>query len=1050
MPTTQTLPQLYVTKRNGQPQPIQFDKILTRIRKLCNDPQLPPLSIDVTLPAQKVIQQLYAGVTTAELDELAAHQCTSMCTQDPAYGILAKRIVVSNHHKNTRTADGREPTFGGVMESLYACTDSSGISAPLVSDELIGIVREHGDRIQAEIDDMRDYTLDYFGFKTLEKSYLLQLPTTVPSTTTPFTMPSTTSSPSSSTSPSPSTHTVTTKIIAERPQHMWMRVAIGLYGHDLERAFRCYHELSTKCYTHATPTLFNSGTPNPQLASCFLLQMQDDSIRGIFDTLGQCAMISKHAGGIGLNIHNVRAKNAMIRGTNGTSNGIVPMLRVFNDTARYVDQGGGKRNGSFAIYMEPWHADIEEFLHLKRNHGDELSRARDLFYALWVPDLFMERVLEDGEWTLFDPNSAPGLDECHGAAFRALYQKYVTEGRGRKTIRARKLWTTALESMVETGTPYILFKDACNRKSNQQNLGTIKSSNLCTEIIEYSSADETAVCNLASLCLPACVAPLASWQGKHVEVHTKKGCPFCGLAVARLKLLQCDQVKMVVYDATTDTTAFRTRFAAFARTTPHTASETGASETRSASNTGVVTFPQLVVDGTPIGGFDALVDLTRQPYDFEKLGRLTRSLVRNLNQTIDRTYYPIPETCRSNARHRPIGIGVQGLADVFYQLRYAFDSNDAKNLHEAIFATIYYHAMAESATMAQEREDVVGQIRERIRIGGWEELLQVDEWWTVPEAYAERLAAATATAATTTATATADDHAQLLTLFHQLGANWNQDLLRQGRHPFRYGPAATTTATTESTRPPPPYSGAYATFEGSPLSQGKFQFDLWDDHGGHQMYDWDALRTRVQRYGTWNSLLVAPMPTASTAQIMGNTECFEVATSNIYNRRTLAGEFIVVNRFLLQDLMDAGIWSADVKDEMIYHGGSVQEMTRIPGPLRSLYKTVWDTSQKVVIDLAADRGRYICQSQSMNLFLATPSMDQISSMLMYGWKKGLKTGMYYLRTQPASKAQQFTLDPTKFKGSATNSSKTSRATGSTTDNGLPTVGGGAECLACSA
>lgn len=966
------LAQLYVTKRDGETQPVSFDKIMGRVEKLCHDPQLSPLDIDVSRPTQKVIQQLYAGVTTTEIDELTAHQCTSMCTLDPAYGELAKRIVVSNLHKNTRLANGEEPTFATVMEQLYACKDASGHPAPLVSDELIRITRTHAAAIHAEIDDMRDYALDYFGFKTLEKGYLLCLPNHAPNGSRK------------------------TKPVAERPQHMWMRVAIGLYGEDLSRAFRCYHELSTKCYTHATPTLFNSGTPNPQLASCFLLQMRDDSIQGIFETLGQCAMISKHAGGIGLNIHNVRAKHAMIRGTNGTSNGVVPMLRVFNDTARYVDQGGGKRNGSFAIYLEPWHADIEDFLHLKRNHGDELARARDLFYALWVPDFFMEQVLADGDWTLFDPNSAPGLDEVYGDAFKALYRKYETEGRGRKTLKARKLWTTVLESMVETGTPYILFKDACNRKSNQQNLGTIKSSNLCTEIVEFSSQDETAVCNLASLCLPACVPPLVSWKERRVELHTKPGCPFCGLALARLKLLGCAQVALHVYNDETDPSAlaaFRERFRAHA-------------------HDGTVTFPQMVVDGEAIGGFDALVARTRQTYDFQKLGRLTRSLVRNLNQTIDRTYYPTPETRRSNARHRPMGIGVQGLADVFCALRYPFDSPEAKVLNERIFATIYYHAMAESVAMAKERATAVEGAR--AAFVGREELLARTRWW---EAVEEE----------TPGTPGYD-------LLVALGAKGHPDSLVEDRHPF----------VSEA------YAGAYSSFEGSPLSAGRFQFDMWDDRGGDPMYDWEALRAKVRRYGARNSLLMAPMPTASTAQIMGNTECFEIPTSNIYNRRTLAGEFVVVNKFLLQDLMDAGLWSADLKDEIIYHEGSVQPVTSVPKPLRELYKTVWDTSQKVVIDMAADRGRYICQSQSMNLFLATPSMDAISSMLMYGWKKGLKTGMYYLRTRPASKAQQFTIDPTRFRKGGAAAGASAGGAGRSGVASVPTQGGDEECLMCSA
>ena len=935
-----TLPDsLYVVKRDGKQQAVQFDKILTRLQKLCTDKHLPRLRVDVTNVTQKVIQQLYGGVTTTELDELAAQQCFTLSTHDPAYGELAKRIVVSNLHKNTRCTDDNasEPTFCGVIERLHACATSTGARAPLVSDELLAIARAHSEAIQAEIDYMRDYRFDYFGFKTLEKSYLLRLPDT--------------------------------KQVYERPQHLWMRVALGLYGDDLTHAFRCYHELSSGCYTHATPTLFNAGTPHPQLASCFLLKMSDDSIQGIFETLGQCAMISKHAGGIGLNIHNIRAKDAMIRGTNGTSNGIVPMLRVFNDTARYVDQGGGKRNGSFAIYLEPWHADIMDFLHLKRNHGDEQSRARDLFYALWVPDLFMERVHADGDWTLFDPSTAPHLDDVYGDDFVQLYEQYVKEGRGRKTMKARKLWATVLESMVETGTPYVLFKDACNRKSNQQHLGTIKSSNLCTEIVEYSSKDETAVCNLASVCLPACVTPLPSWADKRVVMHTKKGCPFCAMALARLQRLGCTSIETFVYGDDTDTNAFKEAF-----------SEYGA------------TFPQLVIDGVRIGGFDGLVARSRQRFDFDKLGTLVQSLVRNLNRTIDRTFYPTPETMRSNVRHRPIGLGVQGLADVFYTLRYPFDSAEAKALNEQIFATMYYNAMRASVALARERVTDVEAVRAHFHHHHLANVLEErDDWWNVHDALAECKHDAEGVARTLLA--------KLCTVRHP-------DAVAQEKHPFR-----TTSKTTAE------HAGTYSSYEGSPLSEGRFQFDLWDDVGGHPMHDWEELRTNVQRWGARNSLLLAPMPTASTAQIMGNTECFEIPTSNIYNRRTLAGEFVVVNKFLIHDLIDAGLWTTDLKDNIIYHGGSVQGITSIPKPLRLLYKTVWDTSQKVVIDMAADRGRYICQSQSMNLFLAQPSASQISSMLHYAWTKGLKTGMYYLRTQPASRAQQFTIDPTKYGGS---------------------------------
>lgn len=915
--------ELYVVKRNGEQQKISFDKVLQRICNLCKDEHLVPLQIDGTLVAQKVCAQIYPGVTTTELDELASQLCSSMATADPEYSDLAKRIAISNHHKNT------EVSFQCVINTLYHCHSANQMHSPLVSKELYDIVHANATIIQNELDFQRDYLFDYFGYKTLEKSYLLRLKN---------------------------------KTIVERPQHMWMRVALGLYGNDLSNAFRCYHELSQKCYTHATPTLFNSGTPKSQLASCFLLSMQDDSIKGIFDTLGQCAAISKHAGGIGLNVHNVRSMGSWIRGTNGTSNGLVPMLRVFNDTARYVDQGGGKRNGSFAIYLEPWHADIVDFLHLKRNHGDELSRARDLFYALWTPDLFMERLHTNQDWTLFDPDSAPGLDNVYGDEFKELYEKYEREGRGRKTVKAMEIWTTVMESLCETGTPYILFKDACNRKSNQQNLGTIKSSNLCTEIVEYSSKDETAVCNLASLCLPSCVKPLASWADKTIEMHVKKNCVFCSLAKARLKRMGCKTLKMHVYDDNTDTAQFKDDFAEFA------------------DDKGVVTFPQLVVNGVPIGGFDGLVEQTRQPFDFAKLGQLTRSLVRNLNQTIDRTFYPTPETRRSNLRHRPIGIGVQGLSDVFQVLRYPFDSSEASELNKTIFATIYYHSMSESITIAKERADKIELVYKYFKTHGKEAALQQTEWWNACADFVDtdvRL------------------HAQsLLACIRHVNTDNNTYEI----HPFRSSE----------------YTGAYSSFKGSPLQQGKFQFDLWDNEGGDAMYDWTTLRAEVMKYGARNSLLMAPMPTASTAQIMGNTECFETITSNIYLRRTLAGEFIVLNKHLLQDLIDMGIWSTGLKDEIIFHEGSVQHTKAIPSSIKSLYKTVWETSQKVIIDMAADRGRYICQSQSMNLFLAAPTTSQITSMLYYAWKKGLKTGAYYLRTQPASKAQQFTLDPTKF------------------------------------
>jgi ribonucleoside-diphosphate reductase alpha subunit len=919
-PTRST--ELYVVKRNGQQQKVSFDKVLQRICKLCKDERMVPLQIDGTHVAQKVCAQIYPGVTTTELDVLASQLCSSMSTLDPEYGDLAKRIAVSNHHKNT------SDSFADVMDALYNTHAHNGDHVPLISDELQSVVHSNREKIQHEIDYQRDYQLDFFGFKTLEKSYLLRLQT---------------------------------KEIVERPQHLWMRVAIGLYGENLESAFRCYHELSQKCYTHATPTLVNSGTPQAQLASCFLLSMQDDSIRGIFDTLGQCAAISKHAGGIGLNVHNIRCSGSLIRGTNGTSNGLVPMLRVFNDTARYVDQGGGKRNGSFAVYLEPWHPDIIDFLHLKRNHGDEQARARDLFYALWIPDLFMERVHSDDDWTLFDPDRAPGLDAVHGEAFDSLYRQYESDGRGHSTVKARLIWTTAMESMVETGTPYIMFKDACNRKSNQQNLGTIKSSNLCTEIVQFSSKDETAVCNLASVCLPSCVSALPDWAGKAIQIHVKKDCVFCGLALARLARMGCRQIKIHVSDNTSDTTWFKQAFAAFA------------------TADGAVTFPQLTVDGVPIGGFDGLVEQSRQAFDFDLLGQLTRSLVRNLNQTIDRTFYPTPHAERSNLRHRPIGIGVQGLADVFHVMRYPFDSPQATELNKQIFATMYYHAMSESMLVAKERALLADAVLRYFKSVGNLIALQRDDWWNAHEVFVDAATRAHARA--------------LLAELTPRSAEANAF----EAHPFRTA-----------------FPGAYSSFAGSPLHKGNFQFDLWDADGGHDMHDWASLKSEVCQWGTRNSLLIAPMPTASTAQIMGNTECFETITSNIYLRRTLAGEFVVVNKHLMRDLIDMGIWTSALKDDLIFREGSLRDVPNVPDSIKELYKIVWDMSQKVVLDMAADRGRYICQSQSMNLFLASPSLNQIQSMLYYAWTKGLKTGAYYLRSKPASKAQQFTIDPTKF------------------------------------
>lgn len=751
---------MYVVKRDGRKEAVKFDKITARIVKMCYglDPLVSPEMI-----AMKVIEGLYDGVKTTDLDNLAAEVAASKTLDHPDYALLASRIAVSNMHKNTKKV------FSDVVDDLYNYIDpKTNKRASMIADDVYEVVQKNKDFLDSNVIYDRDFRYDYFGFKTLERSYLLKI----------------------------------NGQIAERPQHMLMRVSLGIHKNDIEAVIKTYNLLSEGWFTHATPTLFNSGTPKPQMSSCFLLTMKEDSIDGIYETLKSCAKISQSAGGIGLSIHDVRATGSYIKGTNGTSNGIVPMLRVFNDTARYVDQGGGKRKGSFAIYVEPWHADIMDFLDLKKNHGKEEQRARDLFYALWIPDLFMKRVKENGDWTLMCPNECPGLSDTYGEEFEALYNKYESEGKGRKTIKAQDLWFKVLESQIETGTPYMLYKDAANIKSNQKNLGTIKSSNLCTEIIEYTAPDEIAVCNLASLALP-----------KYVE------------------------------------------------------------------------------DGV---------------FNHDKLFEVTYQATINLNRIIDNNYYPVEEAKKSNMRHRPIGLGVQGLADAYILMRYPFDSPEAKQLNIEIFETIYYAAMTASKDLAK-------------------------------------------------------------------------------------------------------VEGPYETWKGSPISQGIFQFDMWNVSPTGR-WEWDVLRQEVIEHGVRNSLLLAPMPTASTAQILGNNECFEPYTSNVYTRRVLAGEYIIVNKHLLKDLVKAGLWNMEMRQKLMVSNGSIQNIDEIPQELKDLYKTAWEISQKVIIEQAADRGAYICQSQSLNIFMENANFGKLTSMHFYGWEKGLKTGMYYLRTKAATDAIKFTVD----------------------------------------
>tara|TARA_B110000285_G_scaffold12811_1_gene12724 strand:+ start:253 stop:2667 length:2415 start_codon:yes stop_codon:yes gene_type:complete len=784
--------EMNVRKRNGEMVTISFDKILHRIKTIG---QLHNIHINYSSMAMRIIDQLYDGIETSKIDELTAQQCASQTTQHIDYGRMASVLCVSNLHRET------PGDFIEVTERLYTYKDIHGNNYPMVADDYYACVNENATQITEKIDYEKDYVLDYFGYKTLERAYLFR---------------------------------IDGKII-ERPQDMWMRVAIGIHGKDLVRVFETYDLMSDKYFTHATPTLFNAGTPRPQMSSCYLLAMEDDSVDGIYNTLKDCASISKYAGGIGLHIHNVRASGTHIRGTNGTSNGIVPMLRVFNNTARYIDQGGGRRNGSFAIYLEPWHADVFAFLEMRKNHGDEETKARDLFYALWISDLFMKRVETDGKWTLMCPHECPGLSDVYGEEFETLYTKYETEGKGRRTIDARKLWFHILDSQMETGTPYLLYKDAVNNKSNQKNLGTIKSGNLCTEITEFSNHEESAVCNLASIGLP-------------MFVNTKE-----------------------------------------------------------------------------------------KTFDYDKLHKVTKVITCNLNRVIDINFYPTDKTKLSNMRHRPIGIGVQGLADVFIMMGLSFNSETSKEINKNIFETIYHASMETSYELALERYNKYGKNKKSI-------VLSEDE-----------------------------------------KSKLNKE-----------------------------HIGAYSSFTNSPLFYGKFQFDLWEVEPSDR-YDWDDLRQKVMMRGVRNALLVAPMPTASTSQILGNNECFEPITSNIYSRNTLAGEFMVANKHLMKELSDMGMWNEEIKNNIIANKGSVKYIDALSDEVKARYRTVWEIPMKDIVLMAKERGAFICQSQSLNLWQEEPTYGSLTSMHFYAWKQGLKTGVYYLRRKAKHQAQQFTIDPTKSK-----------------------------------
>jgi ribonucleotide reductase alpha subunit len=829
--------ELYIIKRDGSKEVLSFDKILRRVKALgtgtstsISPASAAKLNVNYSQLVMKVVDQLYNNMPTYIIDELTAEQCASLITKHIDYGTLASRIIVSNNHKNTAS------DFALAMNALYQFRDVHGVHSPLIHKDVWQLSQTHAAFFQSMLDYSRDYLLDYFGFKTLERAYLMKID----------------------------------KKIIERPQHMWLRVALGIHGGDLPRVKETYDLLSQKYFTHATPTLFNAGTNHPQLSSCYLIGMEEDSVDGIYNTLKDCAKISKWAGGIGLHVHNVRAAGTHINGTNGESNGLVPMLRVFNTTARYIDQGGGRRSGSFAIYLEPWHADIEAFLDMRKNHGDEEMRARDLFYGLWIPDLFMTKVKKDEDWSLFCPHQCPGLADCYGAEFNTLYESYCLAGKANKTIKARTLWFKILDSQMETGTPYLLYKDPANQKSNQQNLGTIKSSNLCTEIIEYSDAEQTAVCNLASV------------------------------------------------------------------------------------------------------GLSKFVDPASKTFDYAKLHEVTKVVTYNLNRIIDVNFYPTEKTRVSNLLHRPIGIGVQGLADVFVLMDLAFTSDAARAVNKLIFETIYHASLECSMEMAKERSaemQLLGkmqhQLFQKVDVPHLPEFKKID--W-VSRAYT-------------------------------IGANEDENVRALLPIPAElYGLAGTQ-------------MGAYSSFADSPASKGQLQFDLWGVEPASERYDWPGLKEQIKMYGLRNSLLVAPMPTASTSQILGNNECFEPFTSNLYSRRTNAGEFVLPNKYLMAELLDLGLWNEALKDNIILNKGSIQQLTNLSPHLREKYKTVWEIPMKQLIDMAADRGPYICQSQSLNLWVEDPDYKALTAMHFYAWQAGLKTGIYYLRRKAKHQAQQFTIRP---------------------------------------
>lgn len=920
--------ELNVLKRNGECEEMSFDKIIKRIKTLGKEANI---IINYSALVIKIIDQLYDRIPTSQIDELTAQQCASLVTKNKNYNILASRIVISNNHKNTHN------TFFEAMEELYNNNNRLGESHSLISKKIYDIIVKNKDIFNNMIIIERDYLIDFFGFKTLERAYLIRKQN---------------------------------KVI-ERIQYMWLRVAIGIHEDNLELVEKTYNYLSQKYFIHATPTLFNAGTNKPQLSSCYLLALEDDSIDGIYNTLKDCALISKLAGGIGLHIHNLRAAGSHIYGTNGTSNGLVPMLRVFNNTARYVDQGGNKRNGSFAIYLEVWHADIIAFLDLKKNHGDEEMRARDLFYALWVCDLFMKRVKNDEMWTLMCPNECKGLSDCYGKEFDTLYQKYESDNLGRQQIKARDLWFKILDSQMETGTPYLLYKDSCNRKSNQKNLGTIKSSNLCTEILEYSDKDETAVCNLASIGLSKFVKQNKVTYNAAI-MFTKSSCPFC---IKAKNLLDAKNIPVDIVNLDDNDT----RQLFYNQLTEQYKKE-------------IKTVPQIFLDDKLIGGHDDLLTLffsnPKEIYfDYDELYEVTKIITYNLNRIIDLNYYPTEKTERSNLLHRPIGIGIQGLADTFILMDIAYESAEAVELNKKIFETIYMAAIDESNNLAHKRYLQIENL--------FNQLYEINESQVIAQEIFDSIKDTSLKPHDTTFLKTRkhiQTNSEIKELMEELNLN-----IAELRQYFKFETLA----------------GAYSSFAGSPASRGTLQFDMWDNVKlSYPILKWNKLKENIIKYGLRNSLLVAPMPTASTSQILGNNECFEPLTSNIYTRRTLAGEFIIANKYLMEELEIMGLWNDELKLNIIENKGSIQHLTHIPKHIRDKYKIVWEIPMKKLIDMARDRGAFICQSQSLNLWSEDPTYKSLTNMHFYSWQQGLKTGIYYLRRKAKHQPQQFTIEPT--------------------------------------